>query len=188
MSKKVNIRFLRQGLVKADTPDGFDKMTAKEKLDWASKHLSGLPDKRIIAAMADFEKPGKDGYFDGAPSASAIEKGEDEDQREIIVETGEWKLFRTGEGQEAIRQVNASEAKEKSFVVRLYLEVRYDFRVDAENAEEAAKKAIKENNLYELVAGQTGEYAENIHAIVVDRYDKNGLAESHDINVDKVCI
>jgi len=67
------------------------------------------------------------------------------------------------------------------YTVRLYLEVRFDVNVIAETPGEAASKAINENDLYEL-ARSGGEYAEDIHGVIVDRCDERGnLLETHDI-------
>lgn len=96
---KVFLRFLKQGLVEAETPNDFETMTDKEKLEWASIQLANLSDKEIINAMADFGDPGKNGYFDETTQASAIEKGEGEDITDSIIQTEEWKIFSTGDHQ-----------------------------------------------------------------------------------------
>ena len=95
---KVEIRFLRQGLIKAEAPENLDQMAPEKKLEWASTVLEGCTDHELVNAMSDFEKPRTkvaSGFFDGAPEASAVEKEAGEG---VIVQTEEWKLFRTGEG------------------------------------------------------------------------------------------
>ncbi|MBI5327046.1 MAG: hypothetical protein HZB80_01970 [Deltaproteobacteria bacterium] len=100
---KIYIRFLRQGLVKTTTPENFNTMTSKEKIDWASEKLYQMTDLDIIAAMADFDDAEKTGeYFDEAPQAAAIEEAEGENIGRIIVETREWSLFASGEGMDII--------------------------------------------------------------------------------------
>lgn len=99
MAKQVYIRFLRQGCVKTQAPENFDTMTPQEKLEWASDFLNNLSDAQIIEAMADFEDT-RYGYFEESPYASAIEEAEGDMLGTPIVETREWKLFRTGAGQE----------------------------------------------------------------------------------------
>lgn len=55
--------------------------------------------------------------------------------------------------------------------VRLYLEVRFDLPFSHEEPltiKEIVKKLIDEHGLYELVAAQRGEFADNVHAVLVD--------------------
>ncbi len=100
---KVHIRFLRQGLVEAETPEGFDSMLDKEKLEWATEKLAKLPDNDIVEAMADFTEAFKTGnWFDEAPYASAIEAAEGDDIENSVVQTREWKIFSEGTGQDII--------------------------------------------------------------------------------------
>lgn len=99
---QVYIRFLRQGLVEAQTPKDFDTMTAEQKLDWASSYLDPLSDNKIVTAMADFDDTSV-GFFDEAPYASAIEDAEN-NIGSPIVETVEWRLFGSGEGQKIAKE------------------------------------------------------------------------------------
>jgi hypothetical protein len=95
---KVEIRFLRQGLIQVEAPENFDQMAPEKKLEWASTVLEGCTDHELVNAMSDFEKPRTkvdSGFFDEAPEASAVEKEAGEG---VIVQTEEWKLFRAGEG------------------------------------------------------------------------------------------
>ena len=90
---KVYIRFLRQGLAKVDAPDNFDKMTAKEKMEWADDLLQQSKDDDIMHMMSDFDKPEENGYFDEAPLCAAIEEAEGNDIGKIIVQTSDWHEF-----------------------------------------------------------------------------------------------
>lgn len=98
---KVDIRFLRQGLVRAVVPEGFTKMTKKEKLDWAKHVLNHTKtDEELIQAMSDFEDPERDGWFDEDIPVCAIESV----GGEPIVQTEEWKLFSSAEGMEIVEE------------------------------------------------------------------------------------
>lgn len=73
--------------------------------------------------------------------------------------------------------------------VHLYLEVRYPVEVEADSPEEAAKKAINQDQgLYNLCRYTEGEYAEDIHGILVDLLDKEGnlVEKSYDFDVDDI--
>ena len=95
---KTYIRFLRQGLIKAQAPKAFEKWDARQKMEWANECLAQLPDADLLKAMADFENPEEAGYFDEAPSASAIEAAEGEEVGKPIVQTKEWKFFTSAAG------------------------------------------------------------------------------------------
>jgi len=59
----------------------------------------------------------------------------------------------------------------------LYLEVRYDLPFSFDEPlpiAEIVKKIVEENNLYELAKSGKGEYAEEVHAILVDIGEKPG--------------
>ena len=63
----------------------------------------------------------------------------------------------------------------KKGLVRLYLEVRYDLPFSFDESlplEEAIKKTLDANNFYELAKSGKGEYAEEVHAILVDIGEK----------------
>ena len=90
-NREVNIRFLRQGLIKASVPENFEQMTKKEKLNWANEVIESHTDDEIIQAMSDFENPEKSGFFDSAPLATAIEKTVTEPFS--IVSTQTWDKF-----------------------------------------------------------------------------------------------
>lgn len=65
----------------------------------------------------------------------------------------------------------------KKGLVRLYLEVRYDLPFSFDELlpiGEIVQKVVGENNLYELVKSGKGEYAEQVHAILVDVGEKPG--------------
>ncbi len=92
--RSVFIRFLRPGIVKVEVPENFDEMTEEKKIEWASKKLEGLSSKEILEAIID---------FDGEEvRASAIEEAEGEYVGVPIVETVEWALFCTGEGERLV--------------------------------------------------------------------------------------
>ena len=93
MAKPVYIRFLKQGLVKAEVPDNFDSMTPKEKLNWAWERLSCLSDEDLIEALSDYQKPRCSQFFDDSPSAAAIEDATEENQGADIVHTNDWHAF-----------------------------------------------------------------------------------------------
>src|SRR4030043_1257937 len=98
---KVYIRFLRQGLAKVDAPKNFKKMTDKEKLYWADDIIQQVKDTEngdldILKLMADFDDPENNGYFDEAPSISAIESAEKGHEGDIIVQTKDWFEFLEG--------------------------------------------------------------------------------------------
>lgn len=65
----------------------------------------------------------------------------------------------------------------KKGLVRLYLEVRYDLPFSSDESvplEEAIKKTLDANSFYELVRSGKGEYAEEVHAILVDIGEEPG--------------
>lgn len=95
--KKVFIRFLRHGLIEAEPPENFNKMTPEDKLEWANEVLSQKTDKELIESMADFINPEKNGYFDESPEACAIEVGEGNLIGTTIVSTSIWELYNAPE-------------------------------------------------------------------------------------------
>lgn len=96
----VNIRFLKAGLVTAEAPSRWDKMSAEERLSWATDMLNKRSDQEIIDAMADFENPGINGYFDAdALQASAIDYAEGPLEGEPLLQTEEFRIWREGESQ-----------------------------------------------------------------------------------------
>ncbi len=97
MKKKVFIRFLKQGLVLAETPENFDEMSAKEKMDWANKILKSKSDGFLVDALADFEDPDKNGFFAIKPDVCAIEQGEGMNIGDTIVSTSLWEMFNSPE-------------------------------------------------------------------------------------------
>lgn len=84
--------------------------------------------------------------------------------------------------------------EKKTYIVRLYLEVRYDIPVEIDpqtgvTPEEAAVKALQNADLYGLVESSKGEYAENVHAVMVDTYtdgSRESFLASNDFNVDEM--
>ena len=86
---KAHIRFLKQGLVEAEAPPGFDQMSPEQKLDWAQAVLADQSDQQLITALADFEQPKVNGYFDEAPPACAIQTKDGEE----IAMRQEWQAF-----------------------------------------------------------------------------------------------
>ena len=86
---KLHVRFLKQGLVEAETPPSFEQMSPEQKLDWAQTMLEKQSDEQLIKAMADFKQPEVNGYFDDAPPACAIQT---EDGEEIAMRQ-EWQAF-----------------------------------------------------------------------------------------------
>jgi len=96
---KVEIRFLRQGLVSAKPPEHYKDMTPVEKIAWADTVLSGLDDAQIVGAMSDVYRPKglKDlgTLFDEPPLACAIEVVR-EDNLTRDVATDEWHAFCSG--------------------------------------------------------------------------------------------
>jgi len=102
----LNIRFLRQGLVEAKKPDNFEAMTDLEKRGWADNRLSILDDSQIVLAMADFDEPSTNGYFDACPDAEAIE----EKDGAAIVSTLAWDAFSDPDYGENVRQENRNMA------------------------------------------------------------------------------
>ena len=77
----------------------------------------------------------------------------------------------------------SEEKKFKNGTLRLYLEVRYDlpFVLDSPTtAKEVLEKGIKHNggDLYSLVAMVKGEYAEGIHAVMIDTLEGDKISET----------
>lgn len=97
---EVQIRFLRQGLIKAEAPEHFDKWSPEDRIAWAQESLDAKTDSDLLAAMADFENPERDGWFDGGILADAIEN----ENGEVIVMTKEWQMFSSGEGSDIADQ------------------------------------------------------------------------------------
>lgn len=59
----------------------------------------------------------------------------------------------------------------------MYLEVRYDLPFSFDEPlpiEEAVEKTLTAYNFYDLVKSGTGEYAEEVHAVLVDIGEKPG--------------
>jgi len=79
---KLNIRFLKQGLVEAEAPPNFDNMSPEEKLDWAQTVLAEQSDDQLHTAMADYLDPKVNGYFDEAPDVCSIQ---DTDGEELVL-------------------------------------------------------------------------------------------------------
>lgn len=96
--EKVRIRFLKSGSVEVERPKGLDSMTQQERLEWATQALEGMSDEEIIDAMADYPDPAENGYFDSAPTASAVETV----VGEILVQTKEWSLYATADGMDIL--------------------------------------------------------------------------------------
>ncbi len=70
---KVQIRFLKQGLVEAEAPPDFDKMSPEQKLEWAQTVLAEQSDNQLHIAMADYKDPKVNGYFDEPPPVCSIQ-------------------------------------------------------------------------------------------------------------------
>lgn len=88
---KVNIRFLRQGLIKAEVdPSLLTKENLKALEVACSEIMEKLTDDELILAMADFENPSANGYFDEAPYVAAVE---DSETTELIATSIEWDGF-----------------------------------------------------------------------------------------------
>lgn len=65
----------------------------------------------------------------------------------------------------------------KKGLVRLYLEVRYDLPFSFDEPlpiAEIVQKTVGAENLYELAKSGKGEYAEEVHAVLVDIGEKPG--------------
>lgn len=93
---KVELRFLQQGLVRADAPIGFKNWSNSRKEEWANNILRQLKqekgDSAILEALAELANPQESGqYFDEAPLISAIET---ENGDKTLFETSEWKEFK----------------------------------------------------------------------------------------------
>ena len=87
----LEIRFLRQGLVKATKPQGFENMSREEQGKWASDVLDSKSDLDILDAMADYPDAHRTSkYFDEAPQVAAIESSNGED---LLFTTSEWNAF-----------------------------------------------------------------------------------------------
>jgi len=97
---KVDIRFLRQGLVEAVAPENFDTMTDDEKIKWAQEILENLDDQAILNALADYERPDIHGYFDSVPEVAAIEK---DNGSTMIIQTREWEEFAGPDGRNIVK-------------------------------------------------------------------------------------
>lgn len=82
----LEIRFLRQCLVEAKKPKGFDTMSNKEREEWANKILRGKTDEELVKAIAE----GEHKIFEEAPLVAAIET-EYGDER--LYSTPEWDAF-----------------------------------------------------------------------------------------------
>jgi hypothetical protein len=68
------VRFLRQGRVPVyEVPANFENMSLEEKKVWTQNILRDLSDAQLFEAMADYENPQKNGYFDDTFDVEAIE-------------------------------------------------------------------------------------------------------------------
>ena len=68
------VRFLRQGRIPVyEVPANFENMSLEEKKVWTQGILRELSDAQLFDAMADYENPRKNGYFDDTFDAEAIE-------------------------------------------------------------------------------------------------------------------
>lgn len=87
----LEIRFLRQGFIKAQKPDGFDAMNNEQKEEWANEVLESKSDFELVQAMADFSDADVHGdFFDEVPKVAAIETRYGED---TVFRTAEWDAF-----------------------------------------------------------------------------------------------
>lgn len=87
----LEIRFLRQGLIKAPKPEGFDDMSAEEQEKWANSIIESKSDLEILEAMSDLPNATQTGkYFEGTVHVAAIESKEGE---ELLYSTDEWEAF-----------------------------------------------------------------------------------------------
>jgi hypothetical protein len=103
--RQLNIRILRQGLVKAKKPEGFDEWTDLEKRQWADNILEALDDDAILEALADFGNPKEEGYFDCAPDAVAIET----EEGDTLFTTLAWEAFKDPDIDENIQEMLPSD-------------------------------------------------------------------------------
>ena len=93
---KVELRFLQQGLVRADAPVGFENWSDSRKEEWANNTLRYVKqekgDSAILEALAELANPHETGkFFDEAPLVSAIEADNGD---KTLFETSEWKEFK----------------------------------------------------------------------------------------------
>lgn len=87
----LEIRFLRQGFIKAPKPDGFAAMSNEQKEEWANGVLESKPDFELVQGMADFSDADVHGdFFDEIPQVAAIETRYGE---ETVFKTAEWDAF-----------------------------------------------------------------------------------------------
>jgi len=90
--KKLHIRFLRQGLItltEEQLPVGFVEMSKEKQNELAFNHLFNLKDYELLNAMADFEYPVKNGYFDSTPDVEALQN----EEFETLYSTVAWNAF-----------------------------------------------------------------------------------------------
>jgi hypothetical protein len=70
-------------------PAGFVEMSKEKQNEWAFNHLFNLKDDELLNAMADFEYPSKDGYFDSTPDVEALQN----EEFETLYSTVAWDAF-----------------------------------------------------------------------------------------------
>lgn len=88
------IRFLRPGFVPVyKKPEGFHEMTEEQKIAWASEILEKMTDQEIIEAMADFENPQTNGYFDEIDVEAIQAPSQFDSPHENIYASVLWKTF-----------------------------------------------------------------------------------------------
>lgn len=99
----LEIRFLRQGFIKAPKPSGFDAMNDEEQEEWADSVLESKSDLELLNGMADFPNASRTGeYFDEAPRVAAIETPYGE---ELLNTTKEWNAFAYPNNSEPVKKI-----------------------------------------------------------------------------------
>lgn len=94
MKKELNIRFLRQGLIKINVDEKI--LTNKEKLlNLCQEYLESIDDEVLMTSMSDFDDVKNNGYFDSAPEVAAIE--DPNKDYELLFSTPEWDSFNDSE-------------------------------------------------------------------------------------------
>ena len=86
--KKICIRFLRQGLIEVEVPEG---STPDEVKAMAEAYMEKASDSTLKQAMSDFPV-GSDDFFDEPPMVAAIELPAND--YDLLFTSSEWEAFR----------------------------------------------------------------------------------------------
>jgi len=99
--RTIDIRFLRQGLIKVNQPENWNEMTLKEKETYCWKVLNNASDRELVFAMSDFQGEDLNSMFDETPNIEAIESVDMESMNNPIyteASTQAWDSFSESSG------------------------------------------------------------------------------------------